>query len=436
MAVSGVDMAAVSDPPNDVLGPAGEHAVRFYDHEEELLGEITEFLDAGLRSGGYAIAIATADHRAELRRRLAGFGGRGAAAPGDRLVLLDAEETLDAFMVDGHPDRGRFEAHLVPIILRAPPGRPLHAFGEMVAILCDRGQYEAAVALEALWNHLVRSHRFSLFCAYPRRLFAAKERSRAFQHVCGAHRSLLDLLDDGAEEDGDPERALVRARHRSLALEVELQRSREAQQVLRQRERDFAEFLDNASEGIHKVAADGTILYANRAELQMFGYAWEEYVGHNVADFYVERARIEQILHRLRSGEVLRDEPALLRCKDGSHRHVLICSNGCFENGELVYTRCFTRDASERIARDQALEQRNGLIRQAPVGAVLLVGPELRFELANEAWCRMVGRTELEGRTFGEVFPELAGEDTEHRIREVMRTGRPFAADEHRALLA
>jgi hypothetical protein len=209
--------------------PASEHAVRFYDGEEELLDEVAEFLDAGLRSGGYAVAIATADHLAELKRRLVGFGGRPATEQGRRLILLDAQETLDAFMVDGHPDRGRFEAHLIPIITRGPQNKPLHAFGEMVAILCERDQYEATIALEELWNRLVRSHHFSLFCAYPRRLFASKERSRAFQHVCGAHHSVLNLVDDGADEDGDLERSLVRARHRNLALEVELQRSREAQ---------------------------------------------------------------------------------------------------------------------------------------------------------------------------------------------------------------
>lgn len=429
--MSTVPEAAASSPSV----PPGDHAVRFYDHEHKLLDEIAEFLDVGLRSGGHAVAIATSEHRAELKRRLTGFGGRTANDLGSRLVLLDAQETLDAFMVDGCPDADLFEARLVPVIAAVPEGKPLHAFGEMVALLCEGGQYEAALALEELWNGLVRKHRFSLFCAYPRHLFASKDRARAFQHVCGAHGSLLNLRDDELKDDGDPAQVLLRLRQRNLALEVELERSREAQQALRQREREFAEFLDNASEGIHKVASDGTILYANRAELHLLGYSWEEYVGHNIAEFYVEQQRIDRILQRLQAGEVLRDEPAVLRCKDASRKHVLICSNGYFENGKLVYTRCFTRDASERIARDQALQQRDDLIRQAPVGAVLLTGPELRFELANEAWCKMVGRSEVEGRTFGEVLPELAGGETEHLIREVMRTGQPFASDEFRTLL-
>ena len=257
-----------------------------------------------------------------------------------------------------------------------------------------------------------------------------------FQHVCGAHGILLNLRDSDSEDDRDPSQSLLRLRHRALALEVELERSREAQQALRQREREFAEFLDNASEGIHKVAGDGTILYANRAELEMLGYGWEEYVGHSIAEFYVEQQRVEQILTRLRSGEVLRDEPAVMRRKDGSPMHVLVCSNGYFENGELVYTRCFTRSAVDRIARDQALEQRNNLIRQAPIGAALLVGPELRFELANEAWCRMFEKTEVQGRAFADVFPEFAGAEAEHLVRQVLRTGQPFTSDEYRTLLS
>jgi PAS domain S-box-containing protein len=429
-----VTLSALFEAPDGVPVSPGDHAVRFYDQEDKLLDEVGEFLDAALLSGGHAVAIATAEHLTQLKRRIIGFGGRTELQ--DRLVLLDAEETLDVFMVGGSPDAALFEARLVPVISQVPPDKPLHAFGEMVAILCERGQYEAALALETLWNGLVRRHRFSLFCAYPRRLFASSDRLRAFQHVCGAHGSLLNLRDSETEDDQDPSQVLLRLRHRTVALEVELERSREAQQALRRREREFAEFLDNASEGIHKVAGDGTILYANRAELEMLGYGWEEYVGHSITEFYVEQQRVEQILTRLRSGEVLRDEPALMRCKDGSPKHVLICSNGYFENAELVYTRCFTRSAVDRIARDQALEQRNNLIRQAPIGAALLVGPELRFALANEAWCRMFEKTEVEGRAFADVFPEFAGAEPEHLIRQVLRTGQLFTSNEYRTLLS
>jgi len=49
----------------------------------------------------------------------------------------------------------------------------VHAFGEMVALLCQDGLFDAAVELEGLWNELAARFRFHLFCAYPSRLFAS-----------------------------------------------------------------------------------------------------------------------------------------------------------------------------------------------------------------------------------------------------------------------
>ncbi|WP_343639688.1 ATP-binding protein [Roseateles sp.] len=405
------------------------HLVRFYDRDDELLDEVTEFLDAALRADGVAIAIATGPHRSELRRRLSGFGvvhaGSGPWSVG-QVVLLDAEQTLSQFMVGDQPDAARFKATIGPILEQAPPGKPLHAFGEMVAVLCQRGNYAGALALEALWNELLRVHSFSLFCGYPWSLFGSTAHGQAFQHVCRAHTRIVEAIDAGQGHST----AQLQQQLRALQGEVEL-RERSIQ-TLRTRERELVEFLENAVEGIHKVKADGTILYANRAELVMLGYSWDEYVGRHIADFHVDKALIRNILDRLASGQVLNDEPALLRCKDGSHKPVLICSNGCFENGEFRYTRCFTRDASDRMAREKALQQRNSVVMQAPIGAVLLSGEELRFELANDAYCRMVGRSDIAGKTFRDVFPKLADSEAERLLLQSMRSGQPASRSDYR----
>jgi len=184
-------------------------------------------------------------------------------------------------------------------------------------------------------------------------------------------------------------------------------RRKEAELALHRREQEFADFVENAAEGLHRVAGDGIILWANRAELQMLGYAWEEYVGRHIADFHVDADVIGHILTTLTSGGTLYDQPARLRCKDGSIKHVLIHSNGYFEDGQLRYTRCFTRDATERRQRDEALDQRDRMLRGAPMAAALLVGPDFTFRLANRRYCELMGRSDLEGMAFAAAFPEL-----------------------------
>jgi len=373
------------------LAPRG-HFVRFYDDESYLLSEVAEFTDAALRAGGVGILIATPEHLDILAGRLSGFGAptpHGAWYPGE-LVTLDARETLDRLLVEGWPDEKRFMDVVGRVVEAAcVGGRTVHAFGEMVALLCAEGRYDAAIHLEELWNRLGAQHEFSLYCAYPSALFPDAERESAFRHICNAHGHVC--ANEALCEQGDPadtQRLVAIWQQKARALEIEVARRRAAERTLRRREMELADFVENAAEGLHRIGADGTILWANRAELEMLGYAREEYVGHPVTDFHVDRAEIDAILERLQAGETLYDHPARLRCKDGSIRDVLIHSNACFEDGKLMYTRCFTRDASERVALERAHAERERLLAgleeasRAKDEFLAMLGHELRNPLS------------------------------------------------------
>ncbi len=69
---------------------------------------------------------------------------------------------------------------------------------------------------------------------------------------------------------------------------------------------ELADFVENAVEGLHRVGPDGTILWANRAELQLLGYEWEEYVGRHIADFHADPATIDYILTTLGNPPIFR----------------------------------------------------------------------------------------------------------------------------------
>jgi len=164
-------------------------------------------------------------------------------------------------------------------------------------------------------------------------------------------------------------------------LEKERAARLEAEAALVHRTQELSDFVDNAVEGLHKVDANGTILWANRAELTLLGYEWDEYVGRSIVDFHADREVIDDILRRLLGGDAIYDYRARLRCKDGSIKHVSIHSNGCFRDGSLLYTRCFTRDATlvnERedlvIALDHAGRAKDEFLA--------MLGHELRNPLA------------------------------------------------------
>ena len=416
------------------------HFVQFYEDDAFIVDEVAEFLDGALRAGDAAILIATPEHRAALTKRLRGFGKVKAAQnwyPGE-LVVLDARETLTKFMVDGSPNEALFLATVGSVVSRAAAGgtRAVRAFGEMVALLCADGNAEAALRLEELWNDLGGRHTFSLMCAYPMNLFASAEHAETFRHVCRTHSRVRPSESLAANDDGqDLARTVAALQQKAISLQTEIARRTAAEQTLRRREQELADFLENAAEGLHRVGRDGTILWANAAELELLGYDEDEYVGHNIAEFYVDHRVIAEILARLNSGETLRDQPATLRCKNGARKHVLVTSNAYFEDGELVYTRCFTRDVSDRRAREHAERERNNLLMRAPVAAALLTGPSHVFRLANPPYCRMVGRNGLVGKSYLEAFPELVGTDFPKVLDRVFSTGEPFIAKETRVLL-
>ena len=148
------------------------------------------------------------------------------------------------------------------------------------------------------------------------------------------------------------------------ALKVEVAERQETEAALRKSESNLRDFLENATICMHGVGHDGRIVWANQTELNLLGYTAEEYVGHHISDFHVDAPVIEDILHRLAGGEVLRECEVRLRCKDGSVRHVLIDSSALFEDGRFVHTRCFTRDISDRKKMEDQLRESERRFRE------------------------------------------------------------------------
>jgi PAS domain S-box-containing protein len=341
---------------------AHAHGVQFYGDDAYLLDGLTRFIGGALGAGDSSIIIATKAHRDGLAKRLVACGIDTAVATRQgRFVALDAAETLAKFMVDGWPDSERFHQVVGSIVAQCQlSGRTnqskLAAFGEMVALLWAEGKPEAAIRLEQLWNELARVHSFHLHCAYPISYFHDERHAELIEKVCAEHSHVIpdETYTSLAGED-ERLRTIALLQQKAQALANEVAERKRAQYELQLREAELTDYLENAIVGMHWVAADDIILWANKTELAMLGYERDEYIGHHIAEFHVDQEVITEILRRLACHEELHGSESTLRCKDGSLRHVRIHSNVFSQNGKFIHTRCFTIDVTEQKKLEETL---------------------------------------------------------------------------------
>jgi hypothetical protein len=172
--------------------PAQHHAVRFYESERSLARIVAEFLQEGFDGGNPGIVVATVTQRAEIIRELTDRSLSVTELQRSHdLLLLDAEETLSAFMKEGTPDAHEFRDRMCQAIETVCQGRTswtVRIFGQMVDVLWQRGERQAAIRLELLWNQLARAEAFSLLCGYA---IGSFYKASSFEEICGQHSHIV-----------------------------------------------------------------------------------------------------------------------------------------------------------------------------------------------------------------------------------------------------
>lgn len=200
-----------------------DHVIQLYTDDAFLTRAIGEFIGTGLRQGEGAVVIATPAHAEAVTRALRGRMDVDGACARTQLVVLDAQATLDRFMVDGQPDAERFFAVASAVLDRVTAaGYPrVRLFGEMVDLLWDHN-LPATIALEELWNQVLAARRVSLLCAYQIDNFDRHVHRGVLHQLSRTHSHLVPV------EDYDRlERSVDHAYHEVFGPESEAELLRE-----------------------------------------------------------------------------------------------------------------------------------------------------------------------------------------------------------------
>ncbi len=226
-------------------------------------------------------------------------------------------------------------------------------------------------------------------------------------------------IDDGAAPLRDEQGNIVG----SVVMFRDVSQRRLAEITLERTERELTDFFNNASVALHWIGPDGTILRANRAELELLGYTQDEFVGRPISRFHVDRDAVDDFVARVFRGDTVARFPARMRCKDGSIKKVLIDSSSFWDKGRLVHSCCFMFDVTEQRRGEETRSLLAAIVAASDDAIVskTLDGIVLSW---NEGAQRLLGYSpaEVVGRSIDLVIPPELREE-ERQILQRLKQG-------------
>ncbi|KAI9769927.1 MAG: hypothetical protein M1840_003636 [Geoglossum simile] len=197
------------------------HLVQFYDDETHLYSVLSDFFAPFLRAEGDGALVGVVLARPRTIRHLGnclvlqgyrqyGVDGGGIMSQigavyrrGEKeMFLLDADKLLETLAPESELNASVFRdltteltsQTVVPLSPSStetrPPGQPpppIYTYGEIVDILCTRGQHHLALELETLWNDFIKDRNVLLLCGYKMSSFGGSLVENVFSRICLSH---------------------------------------------------------------------------------------------------------------------------------------------------------------------------------------------------------------------------------------------------------
>lgn len=262
------------------------------------------------------------------------------------------------------------EGYLEPLGIGAMLDVPIWVRGTMVGVICNEhvGSTRGWTVVEELLAASVAD--------FVARVMEMSDHRRLEQELRQQRAEIEDLL---SLRTTDLERI-------NSALQVDLAKAGEEPD--RERERELRELLDASPVPLVLTrAADGTIHYANRRALELFGFTADELPELRAADFYVDRSERVAFVDRLSATGRVDGFVAKLQTKRGRPFYALMSAQMISLGGESVYMVGFSDVTAQKlaeIAMRQSEENVRTLFEAAPVPLILSRLSDRAVLLANQ----------------------------------------------------
>jgi DNA-binding NarL/FixJ family response regulator len=167
------------------------HDVLFYSSDAVFVSALSRFVASSLREETAVIVLATESRGERVRRNLERCDVDLDRASREGLYIpLNISGLLSKVMVDGMPDPTRFmdaTGEVVAEVAQRAAGRHrrVAACGECAPTLWARGEIDAALQLEHLWDEVARRQPMDTQCAYP--MTVRQDDAQALRRLCAEH---------------------------------------------------------------------------------------------------------------------------------------------------------------------------------------------------------------------------------------------------------
>jgi PAS domain S-box-containing protein len=194
-----------------------------------------------------------------------------------------------------------------------------------------------------------------------------------------------------------------------------------ALKALNHSQSELENFINSAAVAMNWTDANGRIVWANTAELDLLGYTRQEYIGHKMADFYVDARVFEDMLRQLMARETLHNYEAQLRCKDGTVKEVLINANALWEHDKFIHTRSFVRDITERKRMEQKIQDREEQVETSP-DAITLTDMQGTIIFCNQQAAQLYGCENADDMIGCNALEGIAPEEQQRALANMQKT--------------
>jgi DcmR-like sensory protein len=165
-----------------------QHWVQLCDSSESMSAAAAAFLADAHAAGDSLVVVAREGNWINIHRTLTERGiDVGDAVANGRIVAMNAVTKLAQLSRNGMPHAPSFDAVIAEPVSALAARGPVSIYGEMVDVLAEVDEVDAAIALEEMWNGLAERTSFRLLCGYSSAHFVSRRSEVRLRDVCRAH---------------------------------------------------------------------------------------------------------------------------------------------------------------------------------------------------------------------------------------------------------